>query len=434
MGKTRLALTLAEIAQEDFPDGVAFVALAALTALDGLMMTIADALGLQLFAERGTVEQQVRDYLRDKHLLLVLDNFEHLLEGSPQIANLLAAAAQVKVLVTSRERLNLDGETVYPLGGLPYPGQADAENVLDYGAVQLFIECARRANSQFSAHDTASIARVCQQVQGMPLALELAAAWAGMLAPSEIAEEIARSADFLRTTMRNFPDRLRSVRAVFEATWRRLTDDERQGFRRLSVFRGGFTREAAQVVAGADLNTLAGLVNKALLGHPPGGGRYEIHELLRQYAAEQLEASGEGTTVLAAHQAYFGQLAHKWSRALRSPKQLQALDTLDADLDNIREAFGRAIATRQAEQIEPFADLWFFFEMRARNVEGMKFFSPAVEALRGQDSMALAKSLLGLGVFYERFWNFEQERRLSQESIEMMRPAGRGTGRRHLGG
>ncbi|MEO8392648.1 MAG: LuxR C-terminal-related transcriptional regulator [Chloroflexota bacterium] len=420
MGKTRLALMLAEIAQENFPDGVAFVALAALTALDGLMMTIADTLGLQLFAERGTVEQQVRDYLRDKHLLLVLDNFEHLLEGSPQVANLLTAAAQVKVLVTSRERLNLDGETVYPLGGLPYPGQTDAENVLDYSAVQLFVECARRANSQFSAHDTASIARVCQQVQGMPLALELAAAWSGMLAPSEIAEEIARSADFLRTTMRNFPDRLRSVRAVFEATWRRLTDDERQGFQCLSVFRGGFTREAAQVIAGIDLGTLAGLVNKALLAHLPGGGRDEIHELLRQYAEEQLEASGDGEMVLAAHQTYYGRLTHEWSRALRSSKQIAALDALEVDLDNIREAFGRAIATRQAGQIEPFADLWFFFEMRARNVEGMKLFSPAVEALKGQDSMALAKCLLGMGVFYERFWDFEQERRLSQESIEMM--------------
>ena len=240
-----------------------------------------------------------------------------------------------------------------------------------------------------------------------------------MLAPSEIAEEIARSADFLRTTMRNFPDRLRSVRAVFEATWRRLTDDERQGFQRLSVFRGGFTREAAQVVAGADLDSWPGWSIKRCLASP-GGGRYEIHELLRQYAAEQLEASGDGETVLDAHQDYFGQLAHEWSRALRTPKQLQALDMLEADFDNIREAFARATATRQAAQIEPFADLWFFFEMRARNVEGMKLFSPAVEVLRGQDSMALAKCLLGMGVFYERFWDFEQERRLSQESIEMM--------------
>jgi len=142
---------------------------------------------------------------------------------------------------------------------------------------------------------------------------------------------------------------------VFEATWKGLSADEHQGFQRLSVFRGGFTREAAQVIAGTDLNTLAGLVNKALLGHPLGAGRYEIHELLRQYAAEQLEASGDGENVLIAHQAYFGQLAHEWSRALRSPKQLAALDALEADLDNIREAFARATATRQAEQIEPFA-------------------------------------------------------------------------------
>ena len=404
MGKTRLALTAAEATARHFADGVTFVPLAAIASVEVLMTTIADALGLQLFPDSRTLKQRIIDYLRDKHILLVLDNFEHLLEGGSLISDSLASAAHLKVLVTSRERLNLEGETVYTLGGLSYPERTDDENLLDCGAARLFIECARRANSHFVAQDEPSIVRVCQLVQGMPLALEMAAAWIGMLSPEEIAEEITRSADFLRTTMRNFPDRLRSVRAVFEATWKRMTDDERKGFRRLSIFRGGCTREAAQVVAGTDLNVLAGLVDKALLWHRPESGRYEVHELLRQYAAQQLEVAGETEATRAAHRDYFGKVAHQWGKALKTPRQLLALDVLDADLDNLREAFRRAIETGTPEVLEPFADLWYFYEIRTRYVEGEKLFGAAVDILDGQDSIALARHLLGHALMYERLY------------------------------
>ncbi len=421
IGKTRLALAFAESAAGRFADDVYFVALAPLTSSAALMTTIADTVGLQLFPDRRTLEQQVIEFLCDQRALLVLDNFEHLLEGAGMIADLLSAAPQVKVLVTSRERLNLEGETVYTLGGLHYPPQAEGENLLEYDAAQLFVACAQRANSRFTAQDQANIVRICQLVQGMPLAIELAAAWSGTLSPVEIADEITRSADFLHTAMRNFPERLRSIRAVFGSTWKRLNDDERQRFRRLSVFHGGCTREAAQVIAGADLDTLAELVDKALLWHQVDSGRYEIHELLRQYAAEQLDAAGEREAVEIAHRDYYGQLAQVWSRQLRADKQLQALDSIEADFDNVRAAFWRAIDSRTAEALEPFADLWYFYEIRTRNIEGMTIYRTAVEALTGQDSIALAKLLAGLGVFYERFWDFEQERRFASESLAMLR-------------
>lgn len=293
MGKTRLALATAQSVLGQFANGIHFVPFAALTSPEHLVPTIASAIGFQFSPDRRMPKQQLIDYLRTKQILLVLDNFEHLTEGAALVAELLSAAPELKVLVTSRERLKLEWETVYPLGGLPYPEQDGKTDVLAYDAVQLFMERAQRANSRFTTRDAADIVRICQLVQGMLLAIELAGAWCAMLSPAEIVAEITRSADFLRTTSRNVPERLQSVRTMFEATWRRLSDDERQVFRRLSVFRGGFTRESAQVVVGADLRTLAGLVDKALLWYQPESGRYSIHELLRQYAAEQLAAAGE---------------------------------------------------------------------------------------------------------------------------------------------
>jgi predicted ATPase/DNA-binding CsgD family transcriptional regulator len=309
MGKTRLALAAAENALKQFEHGIFFIPLAPLTTTDQLVPAIAAAIGLHFSPDHRPPQRQLLEFLSTRNTLLVLDNFEHLLDGAALVTDLLNAAPKVKALVTSRERLNLTGETIYTLGGLPYPGQFQSENPLNFSAVKLFVQCASRANSHFVAHDAASIAHVCQLVQGMPLALELAAAWAGTLSPAEIAAEIIRSADFLHTTMRNAPERLRSIRAVFEATWRRLTLDERQAFRRLSIFRGGCTREAAQGVAGVDLSALAGLVDKALLRRSGEGKRYEIHELLRQYAAEQLDAVDDFARTRSAYRDYFGKLA-----------------------------------------------------------------------------------------------------------------------------
>ena len=424
MGKTRLALALAENSFSHYAQGICFVSLTSLVSADSLLSAIADSLGFPFTSDDRLPQQQLLDFLRDKHTLLMLDNFEHLLESASLVADILQGAPKVKVLATSRERLNLAGETVYTLGGMPYPKQPDCDNALDYGAVQLFVECARRADAHFDTRDEASVIRICQLVQGMPLALELAAAWVSTLSTRDIADEIARSADFLRTTMRNIPVRLHSVRAVFETTWKRLTDEQRQVFSRLSVFRGGCTRDAAQVVAQADMETLAELVSKALLWYKPESGRYDIHELLRQYAAEQLELAGEADSILSAHREYFARLAHQWSIALKTPEQLRSLDLLDADMGNIRAAFQRATETGQPEFIEPFTDLWYFYEIRGWYTEAVKIFGSAIDALNGQDSVALGKLLAGQAIFVGAFHEFQKRFSLAEQSIAMLRRLG----------
>ena len=251
MGKTRLAVEVASSLLEDYADGVYFVPLAGLTSPDPFISTLIDTFGFQFSADGRSPQQQLFTALRRKQLLLVLDNFEHLLDSAPLVADLLTAAPFVKVLVTSRESLNISGETVYPLSGLALSASAAGVDSNQNDAEQLFVVCAQRADPHFVASDRRNIQRVCQLVQGMPLAIELAAAWARTLSTADIGQEIERSADFLQANMPNIPARLRSVRVVFEAAWFRLTEDAQQVFRRFSVFRGGCTRNAAQVVTGA---------------------------------------------------------------------------------------------------------------------------------------------------------------------------------------
>ena len=424
MGKTRLALQLAEMALPQFADGVFLVPLAPLTSVSHLIPTIAECVELTFAQDNPSHRQQLFEFLRHKHILLVLDNFEHLLEGTELVASILQNAPEARILITSRERLNIAGETVYVLGGMRYPDKLDIENCLDYAAVQLFVQCALRTQPHFIAHDQTNIVRVCQLVQGMPLAIELAAAWASTLAPDEIANKIAQSADFLQTSMSNIPDRMRSVRTVFNATWSRLNNDEKRIFRKLSVFRGGCTWEAAQAVTAADVWALAGLVNKALLWRNPKTERYEIHELLRQYAQEELEASDDVKLATHAHQEYFAQFSQHWALALKTPKQLEALEMLDSEIDNIRQAFGQAIEKGVPELIEPFSELWYFYEIRGWYLEGQKTFGQAIEKIEAYESHALAKLLAGYALFFDRFERTDRSAPLAEKSVSILRHLG----------
>lgn len=419
MGKTRLAVEAARTALDDFIDGVYFVPLVGLASSDPFISTVADALGLQFLSDGRSLAQQLVDALRRKQLLLLLDNFEHLLDSAPLVADLLMAAPNVKVLATSRERLTITGEVVYPLAGLDVAEHETKETVGPNDASQLFVLCAQRASPRFTASDARSIVRICRLVQGMPLAIELAAAWAGTLSTAEIARELEQSTDFLRTTMSNVPERLRSIRVVFEAAWARLNDDARQVFRRMSVFRGGCTREAAQVVTGASLADLALLVDKALLWRNTHTERYEVHELLRQYAQQELDAAGETDRIRQAHQRYYARFAQTWGAAMQEDKQVEGLARLDADENNIREAFAYATLHATPEAIEPFTDMWLYYDLRCRWEEGDRLFITAGNALEPQDSIALAKLLTGRAIFYERLSLWEPELEVGKRSYEM---------------
>lgn len=422
MGKTRLALAAAQSASAQFPNGMVFVSLAPLTSADQIVSAITEALNFRLIAESRSPQQQLIDYLREKSVLLILDNFEHLLDGAPLVMDILQAAQGVVVLVTSRERLRLSGETVYTLGGMAYAEQFDSESILNFSAVQLFDQSARRSRPDFTvAEDPQNVVKICQLVQGMPLALELAAAWVGALSLAEIAEEITANLDFLETQMRDIPERLRSVRAVFESTWKRLSAEEQDAFCKLSVFRGGCTRQAAQTVTGATLETLTGLVNKALLRRIPDSGRYEVHELLRQYAKQQLELEGKAEAVKNAHALCFANDVQLWGRALKGPRQGEAAITIEADIQNIRDAFRHSIIQGNLELCNVFTSLWFFYEIKGGYAEATELFGAAINKFAYPDSAALGKFLAVQGHFMHRLGKLKESEEFCQRAITLLR-------------
>jgi DNA-binding SARP family transcriptional activator len=266
VGKTRLALQAAADLVASFPDGAYFVPLVALSGAELLVPAIAGALGFT-FSGPADPKAQLLAYLRTKDMLLVLDNFEHLLAGADVLSDLVQAAPQVVLLATSREPLNLRVEWLLDIAGLLVPERADDIGVEQSGAVQLFVQTARRMQAGFalSSATSPSVVRICQLVDGMPLAIELASASVRSRSCSEIAQGLEQSLEQLATTMRDVPARHRSMRAVFDHSWHLLSVAEQGVLRRLSVFRGGVDADAAAQVAGATPALLAALINKSLL-------------------------------------------------------------------------------------------------------------------------------------------------------------------------
>lgn len=288
MGKTRLSVEAARAILSDFPDGVFFVPLSTLDSPDEIVPAIARTLNLHLKA--GDEWEQVLRHLSGKTLLLILDNFERLRDGAAVVDDLIHANRTVKLLVTSHSALNLSEEWIRHLEGIPYPTGEQVEDVEQYGAVQLCLDRVQRVRGDFSlAHNQACIVELCRLLYGMPLAIELAATWLKVMPCSEVVQEIRQNVDFLVTRQRDVDLRHQSIRAVFDYSWHLLTEEERRVFRRLSVFRGGFGRAAAEQVAGASIQILAELVDKSFL-YENDAGMYEAHDLLRQYAEKQLES------------------------------------------------------------------------------------------------------------------------------------------------
>lgn len=398
IGKTRLALEAAQQQIPNFIHGVYFVSLAPLSSAEAIVSAISEAVEC-LFFPGGELTQQLLDYLHSKQLLLVLDSFEHLLAGTDLIVNILRSAPETKILVTSRERLNLLEETVFRVGGMAYPEQDTAPDATMYGAVQLFLERTHclQPDLFLTADGITHATRICRQVQGMPLAIILAAAWANSLSLEEIAQEIARGFDFLQTETRNMPERHRHFRAVFDPSWNMLSEAERNVFVRLSVFRSSFTREAAQAVAGASLYVLATLVNKSIIRHDPTG-RYDIHELLRQYAEEKLNASPqERAAVHDQFSTYYAAFMDKQCKRFNSPEQRAALEDIDREITNVKAAWHHMIGNGKIDEIrKTVASLHNFLGMRYRHREALDLFQQAIEVLQDLPSTSENQALLGV--------------------------------------
>lgn len=418
IGKTRLAVATAEQHLAQFADGSFYVTLASLTKSDHIVTAIAESANFS-FSGAEAPKTQLLNYLREKTLLLILDNYEHLMDSTGIVTDILRAAPDVKIVAISRERLRLQGEYVVEVGGLPVPHSDD--DLAHSPAAQLFIQSAQRTQAEFALNEETApcIARICQLVQGMPLGLELAAAWLEMVSIEEIVHEIEQSLDFLESNLRDVPERHRSIRAVFESSWSLLTEDERDAFVKLAVFKGGFTREAAQAVTGASLRSLTALVNKSLLQRA-ADGRYSPHMLLRQYAVEQFEnLVDDPNAIYANHARYYAEFLAKQESKFNTKQEKTAVDAVELELENIRCAWDFAIAHHDwaslAKMLHPLYD---FYAIRSLLQEAQQMFGGLADALEPIEQGELYwRAKMRYGTFVGRTGSYQTPLHIVEQAL-----------------
>ncbi len=381
IGKTRLAIRATTAATAHFSDGTYFINLQPVYEADVLIATIAEAIGFSLSGQDEPMTQLIH-FLDGKQILLTLDNFEQLQAHAELLSALLQETA-VSLLITSREPLHLQEEWLFPVQGLPMSDDHSA-------AAQLFADRAQRVQPHFQlSNERSHVLDICRLVEGMPLAIELAAAWARSLTCAEIVTEIQRSLDFLSAHARNVPERHRSIQTIFAQTWQQLSAEEQSVFRQLSVFRGGFRREAATAVAGASLPILSDLIDKSLLRWESTEqdssiyGRYQIHELLRQFAAEKLaEKENEAAATSQKHTEYYTRFLSERLEALLGNRQQEAMTEIEVDLENIRLTWHQLVDTTNIKGLkQTVIPLLSFYWYRSRFLEGLNLFSQAFKAL-----------------------------------------------------
>lgn len=419
MGKTRLALQLSRQVFDQFPDGVFFTSLLGIDSAESLVSSIALVLSQQ-FNRLSDSNAQLLHYLQSRNLLLILDNYEHLLPKTELITEILAAAPRVKIIVTSRERLNLREEWTFPVSGLSYPETISDVGV--YSAIELFKERAVQADLRFSLTpgDREFVARICSLVQGNPLAIELAAVWVRTMTCADIVRELERSLDILSTSARNAPEKHQSMRTTFESSWNLLDEDLRTTLRKLALFRGGFTREAAKAVALVTLSQLVALVDKALVQLDTSTGRYSLHELLRQYLLEKLYEAGERAAVAQRHYHYFLALAQGSEAHAFGGEQITYFDVLETELDNLRGTLTDSIASEDGLQLA--ATLGWFFSERAHWREGFDWLERALSANKDAPVTLRAKALHSAGALAGRF-DTQQAQSYFSEALLLARAA-----------
>ena len=392
IGKTRLALVLAERLGDCFPHGVFFIGMAGLRSTGELAGELIKVLGLASDRKTG-LEDQISNFLGKRKVLLVMDNFEHLHKAGSLVLKLLAKAPFLKILVTSRTRLMLKGEHLFCVSDLSRPGlvlagsekaavPARAKETWD--AVALFLSAAHRVRPDLllDKKNFQAVSRICDLTGGMPLALILAAGWMDVFPPEEIADQIQESLDFLRTDIQDMPQRHQSISAVFDTSWSCLAQKEKELLMTLAAFEHSFTLAAAARVAGIDSQTAARnitkLTRKSLLRADSETGRFEMHPLLRQYAGKHLSASGHKENVLSAHTLYYLDLACENEQGLIGESMPACRRNMDADFSNIRQAWQRAVDQKDINPLVRAAKgIYIYFDMYTLYHEGLALFEPA---------------------------------------------------------
>jgi predicted ATPase/class 3 adenylate cyclase/Tfp pilus assembly protein PilF len=451
-GKTRLGLQVAAQLLNEFQDGVFFISLAAISTVGLVAFTIAEALGVKEIAGQPILET-LEDYLRSKHILLVLDNFEQVITAAPVVTRLLAVAPQLKVLVTSREVLLIYGEHDFPvlplalpdLDRLPPQSDAFVSALSEYAAVKLFVERAQAAQAGFRLVDENArmVAEICARLDGLPLAIELAAAYCRTLSPQAILARLTgavgpSSLRMLTGSLRDLPARQRTLRGAIDWSYNLLDVGEKKLFTRLAVFTGGCTPEAVEVVCniGGDLSMdvldgLTSLVNKSMLQPATGikgEPRFTLLETIREYALERLEASGEARLLRQYHAGYYLNLAGRAEPELRAgPQQVAWLDRLEQEHGNLRAALTWSLERGEGEiALLLSSALWRFWYWHSHLSEGSHWLDLALDATRNDKQMATirVRVLNGAGNLASARGDYERARALLEEGLALGREPG----------
>lgn len=422
IGKTRLAIQAASGQLNHFSDGVYFIPLAQLDDPAYITTTILDALVLQAPAMKNP-DAYLLEYLSNKVMLLVLDNFEHLLDGIGVILYILRSAPMIFLLITSRQPLNLRMEQVFVVQGMKYPPDITTQDLQSYDAVRLFIQTASRASSGFSLNEENidSIVNICKQVEGMPLAIELAASWTRTRSSREIEIEIKNCLDILASTMQDVPERQRSIRAAFDFSWRLLSEEEKRVFAALSVFRGGFNLPDAEEIIETNEKTLEFLVIQSLLRRDPSN-RYDMHILLRRYSEEKLEEAGDTNRLRDAHLSFYLRLAENSGLMSATAIEAPRYKFLEKELDNFRAALNWAVESGAQEHgLRLASAIGSFWYENGYLHEGSCWLSSMLNLNKGQFPSARAFALINSGYIARNLGNFEQAILLSKESLTIFK-------------
>jgi predicted ATPase/DNA-binding CsgD family transcriptional regulator len=400
-GKTRLALRVAGETSDRFEDGVWWIELVVLNDPTLLPQAVLQTLGLPESPSRTPLDP-LTDYFQAKHSLLILDNCEHIIDACARfVSHLLQSCPQLSLIVTSREALNIDGELAWIVPSLQIPSTQSPSAFSElntYDAVQLFVARASAIEPDFALRNqnVDAVIKICQRLDGIPLAIELAAARIKVLGVEQIAERLDNTLQLLTQGKRTAPSRHQTLRAAMDWSYNLLSEAEKKFFQRLAVFSGGFTLEAAEVICMGDgaelgnvLDLVASLLSKSLLvlvewntgSHEPAGGllRYRFLEPVRQYAREKLVESGAETAIRDRHLSYFHDWIQTTETKLYMAEQLTQFSNLDQDLDNIRAALQWALPTQPVMALQMVAALTLFWNVRGYTTEGRRWGEQALQ-------------------------------------------------------
>jgi predicted ATPase/class 3 adenylate cyclase len=441
-GKTRVGLQVAAELVDDFEDGVFFVPIAAITDPALVAPTIARVLGLSEGRARPA-QELLEGYLRDRQTLLLLDNLEQVLEAAPVVDRLLSTAASLKILVTSRTPLGLYGEYEFPIPPLSLPDPESLpplENLTEYEAVRLFVERARAVRPDFSlAEDnTPAVVEICARLDGLPLAIELAAARIKLLPPQVLLDRLGNRLKILTGGARNLPERQRTLRNAIEWSYELLDEGEKMLFGRLGVFSSGATLEAMEAVCDAegDLPTdvfegASSLLDKSLLRQEEGAGgepRFVMLETIHEFANARLDGSGEAEAVRRAHAEYFLALAEEAESMLWGAEDAAWLDRLDQEHDNMRAMLSWAISHEEGElALRVGGALWRFWYVEGYHGEGRRWLEAALSKDWGAAAAeARARALEGVGWLASSQGDLDRAQAAAEEGLKLSTEAGLG--------